>query len=91
MKTMSSYNRFSSLRDIQFEKDRLRRKIKKQEKTLTYDWERIEENWRIVNKIVGTINNFFSSATIIGGVELGYKLISHLFQKKRKQKTNKNV
>ncbi len=83
------YSQISTLAEIRAEKERLRWKIKKQEKKLGRDWERIEEGWRIVNKIAGWASSLISSASMLGSVEIGYKLLSHFFSKKKKQKLSK--
>ena len=76
------YSHFSSLKDIQAEKERLRRKIRKQEKILDSDWKRIENSWKVVGKITGVVGNLFTSASLLGSMELGYKIFSFLFSKK---------
>ncbi len=77
------YSQISTVSEIQAEKERLRRKIRKSEKKLANDWNRIEDSWQIVSKIAGLGSRLFSSASLLGGVELGYKLISHFFSKKK--------
>jgi hypothetical protein len=77
------YSRIGTLSDIQVEKERLRRKIAKQEKRMERDWKRIEDSWRFVGKIASIGNKLFSSASLLGGIKLGMKLVSHLFSRKR--------
>ncbi len=84
------YSQLSSLDEILAEKERLRRKIKKQEKKVSSDWERIEDGWRIVGKITGVLGNLFSSASLLGSAELGYKIFSHFFSKKSKKGKQKS-
>ena len=81
------YSQISSLTGIHAEKERLRRKIRKQEKKLETDWEQIAKKWRIVSRITGMGSKLFSSFSLLGGAELGYKIISYFFPEK-KQKTN---
>jgi len=71
-----------SLSGIRTEKARLHRKIKKQEKRLVHDWERIEDSWRIFSKIAEIGNRLFSSSSLLGSLDLGYKIISRFFPKK---------
>jgi len=78
------YNQISTLSEIRSEKARLHRKIKKQEKRLARDWERIEDSWRFFSKIAKIGNRLFSSATLFGGLKMGYKIISHFFSKKKR-------
>ena len=80
------YSQISTLTGIHAEKERLRRKIKKQEKKLTADWEQIEKGWRIVSIIAGFGSRLFSSFSLFGGVELGYKIISYFFPEKKQEK-----
>jgi hypothetical protein len=70
------------LEDICAEKERLNRKIKRQERTLERDWKKIEDAWQIVDKITQTGERLFSSASILGGAELGYRIISHFLKRK---------
>ena len=77
------YRRISTMNDIHAEKERLHRKIKKQGKKLKNDWERIEKSWSIVGKIAGLGNRLFSSLSLLGGAELGYKIISYFFPDKK--------
>ena len=74
---------FSTLSEIHAEKARLRRKLKKQEKKLLRDWERIEDSWRIFGKIASIGNRMFSSATLAWGIRMGYRLVSLVFPKKQ--------
>ena len=80
------YHKICTMSDIRAEKERLRRKIKKQEKKLKNDWEHIEKSWNVVGKIVGLGSRLLSSLSLLGGAELGYKIISYFFPEK-KQKT----
>ena len=73
---------FSTLAEIRAEKARLRRKAKKQEKKLLRDWERIEYSWRIFGRIASIGRRMFSSASVIWGIEMGYKIVSMFFSKK---------
>ena len=77
-----NYSQISTLSEIRTEKARLHRKIKKQEKRLLSDWERIEDSWRIFNKIAKIGKWLFSSSSLLGSIDLGYKIISHFFSKK---------
>jgi len=79
------YSQISTLTGIHAEKERLRRKIKKQEKRLTADWEQIEKSWHIVSKIAGLGNRLLTSFSLMGGAELGYKMISYFFPGKKKK------
>ena len=81
-----NYGRISTLGEIKVEKERLRRKIAKQEKILAEDWENISYGWRFVDKILGAANSLFSSVFVSSGIELVGKLMSYLFSKKKKQK-----
>ncbi len=83
MASKKTYNKYSSFSDISAEKDRLRRKIRKQEQVLTKDWERIEDGWKLFNKIGGIVGNLASSATIVGGADIGYRILSHFLKKKK--------
>ncbi len=83
------YSKFSTIDEILTEKKRLRKRIKRQEKNLSDDWRRIEDGWRIVNKIVGMAGSLFSSASMLGSFDLGYKLLSHFFSRKKKRKAAK--
>ena len=78
------YRQISTLTGIHAEKERLRRKIKKQERKLAADWEQIEKSWRIVGIIAGLGSRLFSSFSLLGGAELGYKIISYFFPEKKK-------
>ncbi len=80
------YSQFSSLKEIRAEKEYLCKKINRQEKKLAKDWSRIEDSWKIVHKIMSMAGNLISSASVLGGMEIGYKLLSHFFSKKKKQK-----
>ena len=77
------YSRFSTLNEVLAEKARLHRKIKKQEKILAHDWERIEESWQILVKITQTGSRLFSSSILMQGIELGYNFILNFFSKKK--------
>ena len=65
---------FSNMSEILAEKARLTRKIKKQEKVLMRDWERIEHGWRFLGKI----SRLFSSSLLMKGIDF----FSRLFFKK---------
>ena len=79
------YSQISTLTGIHAEKERLHRKLKKQEKKLAADWEQIEKSWRIVNKIAGLGSRLLTSFSLMGGVELGYKIISYFFPEKKEK------
>jgi len=76
-----------SLNGIRAEKARLHRKLQKQEKRLERDWERIEDSWRFFNNITKIGNRLLSSVSLISGLDLGYKILSHYFPKKNKSTT----
>ena len=78
-----NYNQISTLSDIYIEKARLYRKIQKQEKRLARDWERIEDSWQIFGKIARIGNRLLSSASLLASIDLGYKIASHFFLKKK--------
>ena len=78
------YSQISTLNGIKAEKERLRRKLNKQENRLSKDWEQIEKSWRIVSKIGRMGSRIFSSFSLLGGAELGYKLVSYFFPGKKK-------
>ncbi len=79
------YSRITTLAEIRDEKERLRKKLHKQEKKVADDWERIEHGWRFVGRIFGTATNLVSSASMLGGIEIGYKLLSYFFSKRKKK------
>ena len=83
------YKQFSSLGEISAEKDRLRKKARRQEEELSADWSRIEKDWHIVAKITDMAGNLFSSVSTYGSINLGYRLLSNLFSKKKKRKSAK--
>ena len=85
------YSRISTLAEIRYEKEQLRKKIGKQEKKLADDWERIEHGWRFFGKIFDTATNLLSSVSMLGGIEIGYKLLSHFFSKKKKKKQTAEI
>ena len=85
------YSRISNIREIRMEKEHLRGKIRLQEKELARDWRRIEDGWQIFGKIAGIWNSLFSSVSMLGSFEIGYKLLSFFFSKKKKQKNAKQA
>ena len=73
------YSQFSTIGEVLAEKARLKRKIKKQEKRLERDWERIEDGWRIFGKI----SQYLSSSLLMKSLEIGFNFVSKFFQDKR--------